>query len=228
VSELISRWQQVRLQVQQALHDAGRADDAAMLLAVSKRHPASAIAELFQAGQCSFGESYLQEALDKQAELGELAIDWHFIGPIQSNKTRAIAENFSWVHSVDRLKVARRLSEQRPEGLADLNICVQVNVSNEASKSGFTLIELRDVVKEIAQLPRLRLRGLMAIPQRQHDPILQRQPFSALAKAQADLNASLGLNMDTLSMGMSADLSAAIAEGSTIVRVGTDIFGVRE
>lgn len=228
MSELNHRWQQVLTRLQKALAKAGRDEKSAILLAVSKRHSAEAIAELFQAGQRSFGESYLQEALDKQAQLSELAIDWHFIGPIQSNKTRAIASHFNWVHSVDRVKIARRLSEQRPAELGELNICLQVNISKEESKAGFKLDELESAMEQIVELPRLKVRGLMAIPQAESDPQRQREPFSALAKEQKDLNQHFGLHMDTLSMGMSGDMEAAVAEGATIVRVGTDIFGARD
>jgi len=228
MSELIQRWQQVQQRLRQALQAAGRDEQAAMLLAVSKRHPASAIAELFVAGQRGFGESYLQEALDKQAQLTQYAIDWHFIGPIQSNKTRPIASHFNWVHSVDRVKIAQRLSEQRPPELPALNICLQVNISNEATKSGFAVQELAPALEEICKLPRLKVRGLMAIPQEEEDPQRQRQPFAAMAQLLAELNPRFGLQMDTLSMGMSGDMEAAVAEGATLVRVGTDIFGARD
>ena len=184
--------------------------------------------EAFDAGQRAFGENYLQEALDKIAALqGKTpGLEWHFIGPIQSNKTRPIAEHFDWVHSVDRLKIAQRLSEQRPEELGPLNICLQVNISAEASKSGLAPEALPEVAAQVAQLPRLRLRGLMAIPAPSDDMKQQRAAFAAVRGLYEQLRAG-GLAMDTLSMGMSADLEAAVAEGATIVRVGSAIFGAR-
>ncbi|MGN8274669.1 YggS family pyridoxal phosphate-dependent enzyme [Pseudomonas sp. SMN5] len=194
------------------------------LLAVSKTKPAEALREAYAAGLRDFGENYLQEALGKQAELGDLPLNWHFIGPIQSNKTRAIAEHFDWVHSVDRLKIAQRLSEQRPEGLPPLNICIQVNVSGEASKSGCTPADLPALADAISALPRLKLRGLMAIPEPTEDRAAQ---DAAFAKVQ-HLQASLALPLDTLSMGMSHDLESAIAQGATWVRIGTALFGARD
>jgi len=196
------------------------------LLAVSKTFSAAALREAYQAGQKLFGENYVQEALDKIAALRDLPLQWHFIGPIQSNKTRAIAENFSWVHSVDKLKTAERLSAQRPENLPLLNICLQVNVSGEHSKSGVTINEIAELAQAIARLPRLKLRGLMAIPAPADDLAAQRAPFAQLRQLQALLNTQ-GLTLDTLSMGMTHDLHAAILEGATIVRVGTAIFGER-
>jgi PLP dependent protein len=194
------------------------------LLAVSKTKPAAAVREAFAAGAQHFGENYLQEALDKQAELYDLPLTWHFIGPIQSNKTKAIAEHFSWVHSVDRLKIAERLSAQRPAHLPALNICLQVNVSGEASKSGCHPDELTALAQAVTQLPNLRLRGLMTIPEPTDDPIEQRAAFARLRELQQGLN----LGLDTLSMGMSHDLEAAIAEGATWVRIGTALFGARD
>ncbi|MBU0806224.1 YggS family pyridoxal phosphate-dependent enzyme [Pseudomonas spirodelae] len=194
------------------------------LLAVSKTKPAAAVREAFAAGAQDFGENYLQEALDKQAELYDLPLTWHFIGPIQSNKTKAIAEHFSWVHSVDRLKIAERLSAQRPAHLPALNICLQVNVSGEASKSGCHPDELPALAQAVTQLPNLRLRGLMTIPEPTDDPIEQRAAFARLRELQQGLN----LGLDTLSMGMSHDLEAAIAEGATWVRIGTALFGARD
>ena len=194
------------------------------LLAVSKTKPAQAVREAYAAGMCDFGENYLQEALGKQAELTDLPLSWHFIGPIQSNKTRAIAENFAWVHSVDRLKIAQRLSEQRPADLAPLNICIQVNVSGEASKSGCTPADLPALANAISALPRLKLRGLMAIPEPTEDRAAQDAAFAAVR----DLQASLNLPLDTLSMGMSHDLESAIAQGATWVRIGTALFGARD
>ena len=194
------------------------------LLAVSKTQPAAAIREAAAAGIRDFGENYLQEALDKQAELDDLPLTWHFIGPIQSNKTKAIAEHFGWVHSVDRLKIAQRLSDQRPAALPPLNICLQVNVSGEASKSGCAPQEVQQLARAITALPRLRLRGLMCIPAPSEDPAEQRAAFARLRQ----LRDELALDLDTLSMGMSQDLEAAIAEGATWVRIGTALFGARD
>lgn len=194
------------------------------LLAVSKTKPAEAIRQAFAVGTCDFGENYLQEALEKQAELSDLPLSWHFIGPIQSNKTKPIAEHFAWVHSVDRLKIAQRLSDQRPAQLPPLNICLQVNVSGEASKSGCNPDELQALAQAVTQLPNLRLRGLMTIPEPTDDPSEQRAAFARLRELMQGLN----LNLDTLSMGMSHDLEAAIAEGATWVRIGTALFGARD
>lgn len=194
------------------------------LLAVSKTKPAQAVREAYATGMRDFGENYLQEALGKQAELTDLPLSWHFIGPIQSNKTRAIAENFAWVHSVDRLKIAQRLSEQRPADLPPLNICIQVNVSGEASKSGCTPADLPALANAISALPRLKLRGLMAIPEPTEDRAAQDAAFAAVR----DLQNSLNLPLDTLSMGMSHDLESAIAQGATWVRIGTALFGARD
>ncbi|MCF5024164.1 YggS family pyridoxal phosphate-dependent enzyme [Pseudomonas lurida] len=194
------------------------------LLAVSKTKPAQAVREAYAAGMRDFGENYLQEALGKQAELTDLPLSWHFIGPIQSNKTRAIAENFAWVHSVDRLKIAQRLSEQRPADLPPLNICIQVNVSGEASKSGCTPADLPALANAISALPRLKLRGLMAIPEPTEDLAAQDAAFATVRELQARLN----LPLDTLSMGMSHDLESAIAQGATWVRIGTALFGARD
>ena len=194
------------------------------LLAVSKTKPAQAVREAYAAGMRDFGENYLQEALGKQAELTDLPLSWHFIGPIQSNKTRAIAENFAWVHSVDRLKIAQRLSEQRPADLPPLNICIQVNVSGEASKSGCTPADLPALANAISALSRLKLRGLMAIPEPTEDRAAQDAAFATVRELQARLN----LPLDTLSMGMSHDLESAIAQGATWVRIGTALFGARD
>lgn len=193
------------------------------LLAVSKTKPASDLREAFSAGLRDFGENYLQEALGKQTELSDLPLIWHFIGPIQSNKTRAIAENFAWVHSVDRLKIAQRLSEQRPADLPPLNVCIQVNVSGEASKSGCAPEDLPALAQAIIALPNLRLRGLMAIPEPTDDSDEQNAAFAAVRTLQDQLN----LPLDTLSMGMSHDLEAAITQGATWVRIGTALFGAR-
>lgn len=200
------------------------------LLAVSKTFPAEAVVEAMAAGQRAFGENYLQEALDKMQEVARLQpdtpISWHFIGPIQSNKTRPIAASFQWVHTVERLKIAQRLSEQRPPELGPLDICLQVNISGEASKSGATEDELPDLARQVAGLPNLRLRGLMAIPEASSDPAQQRAAFARLRVLFDKLRAD-GLPLDTLSMGMSGDLAAAVAEGATIVRIGSAIFGAR-
>ncbi|MCB1696989.1 MAG: YggS family pyridoxal phosphate-dependent enzyme [Pseudomonadales bacterium] len=196
------------------------------VLAVSKTHPAEAIRAAHRHGLDHFGESYLQEALAKIAALAELPVTWHFIGPIQSNKTRSIAEHFAWVHSVDRGRIARRLSDQRPGDLPPLQVCLQVNISGEQSKSGVDPQDLPRLAAEVLELPRLRLRGLMAIPAPTGDPAQQRAAFSRLRGQLAQLSA-LAPDLDTLSMGMSDDLEAAIAEGATIVRVGSGIFGSR-
>lgn len=196
------------------------------LLAVSKRHPADAICEAYDCGQRAFGENYAQEMLEKAEELSALEIEWHFIGPLQSNKTKDVAATAHWVHAIDRLKIARRLSEQRPSDLPALNVCLQVNVNDEASKSGVSVAELPELAAQVSELSGIKLRGLMAIPEATHDPVQQRANFAILAKAQADLNAA-GYDLDTLSMGMSDDMEAAIAEGATMVRIGTAIFGAR-
>ncbi|QIA05861.1 YggS family pyridoxal phosphate-dependent enzyme [Pseudomonas fluorescens] len=203
---------------------AGRDENSVQLLAVSKTKPAQALREAYAAGLRDFGENYLQEALGKQLELADLPLIWHFIGPIQSNKTRSIAEHFAWVHSVDRLKIAQRLSEQRPADLPPLNICIQVNVSGEASKSGCTPQDLPALAQAISALPRLKLRGLMAIPEPTEDRAEQDAAFAAVQRLQAGLD----LPLDTLSMGMSHDLESAIAQGATWVRIGTALFGARD
>lgn len=205
---------------------AGRSAQDITLLAVSKTFPAEAVREAYAAGQRAFGESYVQEALDKIETLRELQIEWHFIGPIQSNKTRPIAESFAWVHGIDRLKIAERLSAQRPFGMPPLNVCIQVNVSGEQSKSGVEPDAVAELALQVAELPRLKLRGLMAIPAPADNPEEQRKPFAQLRALQQHLNAQ-GMQLDTLSMGMSQDMPAAILEGATIVRVGSAIFGVR-
>lgn len=200
------------------------------MLAVSKTFPAQAVIEAMAAGQRAFGENYLQEALDKMQEVARLQpgvdVEWHFIGPIQSNKTRPIAAHFDWVHTVERLKIAQRLSEQRPPERGPLDICLQVNISGEASKSGASEAELPELARQVAALPNLRLRGLMAIPEASNDPAQQRAAFARLRGLYEALRAD-GLPLDTLSMGMSGDLPAAIAEGATIVRIGSAIFGAR-
>ena len=208
---------------------AGRPVESVTLLSVSKTCGPEAVREAFAAGEHRFGENYVQEALDKIAALADLRgrIEWHLIGPLQSNKTRVVAEQFDWVHSVDRLKIAERLSAQRPAHLPPLQVCLQVNISGEASKSGLRADEVAEVARVVAGLPRLALRGLMAIPEPADDPAEQRRPHRALRELMASLRAGGLTSMDTLSMGMTADLEAAIAEGSTLVRVGTAIFGAR-
>ncbi|WP_262964699.1 YggS family pyridoxal phosphate-dependent enzyme [Methylobacter psychrophilus] len=212
-------------QIRQAEITYHRKPGSVQLLAVSKTKTAQAIAFAYQAGQRHFGENYCQEAIKKQQELGAYDITWHFIGPIQSNKTKALAMHFSWVHSVDSFKIAKRLSDQRPLALPPLNICLQVNISNEPSKSGITLNELPQLCKLVSELPNIKLRGVMAVPMPQDDFDLQRQPYKTLYDAVAKLNHP---EMDTYSFGMSGDLNAAIAEGATIVRIGTALFGARE
>lgn len=216
----------VQERIAQAASAAGRKPSDVNLLAVSKTFDADAIRRLAACGQREFGENYLQEALAKQAQLIDLPLLWHFIGPIQSNKTRAIAENFSWVHSVDRLKIAERLSAQRPADLPPLQVCIELNVSGEASKGGVALEELPALADAVAALPRLQLRGLMAIPAAAFGVAEQRAAFRLVREAFEGLNAR-GHVLDTLSMGMSSDLEAAILEGATIVRVGTALFGER-
>ncbi|MDF3863123.1 YggS family pyridoxal phosphate-dependent enzyme [Pseudomonas denitrificans (nom. rej.)] len=214
----------VRVRIREAEQAKNRTPDSVQLLAVSKTKPAAAIREAFACGLADFGENYLQEALLKQSELADLPLTWHFIGPIQSNKTRPIAEHFDWVHSVDRLKVAQRLSEQRPANLPPLNVLLQVNVSGEDSKSGCSPAELPALAQAIAQLPHLKLRGLMAIPEPTEDVAVQHAAFARLR----ELMQALNLGLDTLSMGMSHDLEAAIGEGATWVRIGTALFGARD
>lgn len=214
----------VRTRIREAAQACGRDPESVGLLAVSKTKPAAAVREAHACGQRDFGENYLQEALNKQAELSDLALTWHFIGPIQSNKTRPIAEHFAWVHSVDRLKIAQRLSAQRPAHLPPLNICLQVNVSGEASKSGCAPEELAPLALAVSQLPNLRLRGLMTIPEPTRDVAQQHAACARLRQLRDDLN----LGLDVLSMGMSDDLEAAIAEGATWVRIGTALFGARD
>lgn len=214
----------VRERIARAAVSAGRDPAEVTLIAVSKTRPASAIRDAWAAGQRDFGENYLQEALDKIEALAELPIVWHFIGPIQSNKTRPIAEHFAWVHSVDRLKIAQRLSEQRPPELGPLNICLQVNISREPSKSGVLPEDVGELAAAVAALPRLRLRGLMAIPAPADDSDARRRPLGELRECLQGLS----MPLDTLSMGMSDDLGEAVQEGATMVRVGTALFGQRD
>lgn len=207
--------------------DAGREPDTVRLLAVSKKKPALLVLEAAAAGQLDFGENHVQEGLEKMQAVGRDDITWHFIGNLQTNKTRAVAENYAWVHSVDRFKIARRLSEQRPGSLPPLNICLQVNVDAEASKSGVSIADLPQLAGAVARLPRLRLRGLMCLPAIRDGFAAQREPFRLLRQLAESL-ADEGIATDTLSMGMSNDYRAAIFEGSTIVRIGTAVFGARD
>jgi pyridoxal phosphate enzyme (YggS family) len=228
--------QGVRARIAAAVEAAGRAPGSVSLVAVSKTFPAEAVADAIEAGQLAFGENYAQEGVEKMGAMQALLqargmvpagpLAWHFIGPIQSNKTRLIAQHFAWVHGVDRLKIAQRLSEARPPEAGDLNLCVQVNVSGESSKSGVLPQEVEHLARAILTLPRVRLRGLMTVPRETADPEVQRDQFRMLRDLRARLEAA-GIPLDTLSMGMSDDLEAAIAEGATLVRVGRAIFGAR-
>ena len=226
MTSIAANLQDVRARIRAASDAAGRAPDEVELLAVSKTWPAEALREAAAAGQRVFAESYLQEALPKLEALAGLELCWHFIGPLQSNKTRPVAAHFDWVHSIDRLKLAERLSAQRDPALPPLNVCVQVNVSGEESKSGVTPCDVPALAHAVAALPRLRLRGLMTIPEPSEDEALLRARFASLRELLERLR-SEGLVLDTLSMGMSQDLELAIAEGATQVRVGTAIFGSR-
>ena len=217
---------QVRKRIELACLAAGRPANAVHLLAVSKTMPAQAVRDAYAAGQVAFGENYIQEGVDKITSLADLPLEWHCIGPIQSNKTKLVAENFAWVHSIDRLKIAERLSAQRPANLPALQICLQVNVDGGRNKSGVTPVELLALAQAVAQLPRLQLRGIMTIP----EPAENEAAARAVHRQAKDLFDGLkaaGLSVDTLSMGMTGDLEAAVAEGSTCVRVGTAIFGQR-
>ena len=231
MTSIAANLQAVRARIAAACTAAGRSTESVQLLAVSKTWPAASVREAIAAGQRAFGENYVQEGTDKAAELAGLGLgvglEWHFIGPLQSNKTRLVAENFAWVHSLDRLKIAERLAAQRSPDLAPLQVCVQVNVSGEVSKSGCTPAEAVTLAHAVAALPNLNLRGLMAIPEPSNDISLQRSRFALLRQLRDRLNAE-GLSLDTLSMGMSHDLEAAIMEGATLVRVGTAIFGERQ
>ncbi len=220
--------QQVHQRLARACEAAARPVESVTLLVVSKTFGPVAVREAFAAGECRFGENYVQEGIDKIAALAELRsqLEWHLIGPLQSNKTRIVAEQFDWVHSVDRLKLAQRLNDQRPADAPPLQVCLQVNISGEASKSGLAPGEVIAVAQAVAVLPRLRLRGLMAIPEPAVEFAAQRVPHRALHALLQALN-DQGLALDTLSIGMSADLEAAVAEGATVVRVGSAIFGAR-
>lgn len=228
MSVIAANLQAVHRGVAAAAQQAGRVPEDVALLAVSKTVAPGIVREAFAAGQRAFGENYVQEGVEKIAALADLRsqIAWHFIGPLQSNKTRLVAEHFDWVHAIDRLKIAQRLSEQRPAGMAPLQVCIQVNISNEASKSGVAPEDVPELARAVAAMPGLRLRGLMAIPEPASDPAAQRRPFAAMRALSQSLRAA-GLPLDTLSMGMSGDMDAAIAEGATIVRIGTAIFGAR-
>ena len=231
MGSIASNLQGVRARIAQACASAGRSENSVTLLAVSKTFDAGAVRQAHAAGQCAFGENYVQEALAKIDALADLRpqLQWHLIGPLQSNKTRPVAEAFDWVHSVDRLKIAQRLAEQRPAWLPPLQLCLQVNISGEDSKSGVPPAEVPALAAAVAALPRERvcLRGLMAIPEPAADPAAQRAPHRALHELLQLVNTRQGLALDTLSMGMSADLEAAVTEGATLVRVGTAIFGGR-
>jgi len=207
--------------------EAGRDPASVSLLAVTKKQPGGKIRKATAAGQRDFGENLVQEALPKIAELSEEGLVWHFIGRLQSNKTRAVAEHFDWVHSIDNLKLAERLSKQRPAGTPPLNVCIQVNVDHEGSKAGVSPVDLPELAKAVSELPRLRLRGLMCIPAEREEFEEQRKPFRILREL-SEFLASKDLRTDTLSMGMSADYRAAIFEGATIVRIGTAVFGERK
>lgn len=226
MSTLTSGLQSVRERIMRAAQAAGREASEIQLLAVSKTWPAPLLREAWHAGQHAFGENYVQESLQKMGQLADLPIEWHFIGPIQSNKTRSLAENFAWVHSVDRERIAERLSDSRPARLPPLNVCLQVNLSGERTKSGVSSGAAAALAHFVAGLPNLRLRGLMAIPRRESDLEAQRASFARVRELKARLEDE-EIRLDTLSMGMSYDLEAAILEGATIVRVGSAIFGCR-
>jgi pyridoxal phosphate enzyme (YggS family) len=226
MNTIAANLQGVNSRIEQSARSAGRDPRDIVLVAVTKTFGADAVRAAYSAGQRDFGESYVQEALAKIAALADLGLTWHFIGPVQSNKTRPIAESFAWVHTVDRLKVAERLAAQRPVAMPALQVCIEVNVSGEATKAGVTPDEVRPLAAAVSRLPRLKLRGLMAIPAPTADPVLQREHFDSLRALRDALNRD-GLALDTLSMGMSDDFEAAIASGSTMVRVGTAIFGPR-
>lgn len=226
MNDLKAKLHIVRSRIESACKIAGRRPSEIRILAVSKRHPASSIRELQKLGLSAFGENYSREAVEKQAQLADLDLEWHFIGPVQSNKTRELARHFDWVQSADREKILRRLSEQRPEWLPKLNICIQVNIDREEQKSGVSPENLEKLVHYALGLPNLCLRGLMAIPQPatpHHDPARSYASMSDLFHALV----SSGISLDTLSMGMSIDLEQAIQQGSTMLRIGTDLFGAR-
>jgi len=227
MSSIAANLQAVKQRIESATRAAGRPAQSVRLLAVSKTFPPAAVREAARAGVRDFGENYVQEGVEKIRGLSSLGLTWHFIGPIQSNKTRAIAEHFDWVHSVDREKIAARLAQARGPAQGELQVCIQVNVSGEATKSGVDPAEAAQLAKQVAAFPRLKLRGLMAVPEPTPDEAVQRARFAQLRELRDRLNRD-GFAMDTLSMGMSADLEAAIVEGATLVRVGTAIFGERQ
>lgn len=227
MSQISKNIELIKQRITQAATEAKRDLEQIHLLAVSKTKPVEAIEEAYQAGIINVGENYLQEALQKQSQLTALPLIWHFIGPIQSNKTKDIAENFTWVHTVDRLKIAERLSHQRPNHLPELQICIQINISNESTKSGCKPDEILALVSAIEALPNIKLRGLMAIPEPTENTSLQREVFAQLRQLKDTINERLSLSLDTLSMGMSHDLESAIIEGATWVRIGSAIFGER-
>ena len=226
MTSLAESLKKVRSEIEKACAESKRFEDEVCLLAVSKTRSIDEVAELARLGQRAFGENYLQEALDKISALEPLNLEWHFIGPIQSNKTKPIAEQFAWVHSVDRLKIAQRLSAQRPHYADDLNICLQVNISREESKSGCLPDEALELAKQISELPKIRIRGLMAIPEATDDVDIQKDRFRHVRSLFEEIKQVVP-SLDTLSMGMSGDLDAAIEEGATIVRIGTALFGPR-
>jgi pyridoxal phosphate enzyme (YggS family) len=226
MTSISANLQAVHARIRDACSAVGRDPGEVRLLAVSKTWPAEAVRAAAACGELAFGESYVQEAVAKIADLSDLALEWHFIGPLQSNKTRPVAERFAWVHSIDRLKIAERLSAQRPPQMPPLQVCIEVNVSGEASKSGCAPAEAAELARRVAALPNLALRGLMTIPEA--DAAAVRQRFADLRRLRDRIAAACGLRLDTLSMGMSDDLEAAIAEGATLVRVGTAIFGARD
>ena len=226
MTTICANLQAVRARIHDAARRAGRSPDEVRLLAVSKTWPATFVREAAEAGQRAFGENYVQEGVRKMTEVGLPDLEWHFIGPLQSNKTRPVAEAFDWVHSIDRFKIAERLSQQRPETLAPLQVCLQVNISDEPTKSGVSPDDALSLARQIAGLPRLKLRGLMAIPAASEDVVQQRRTFRKLRELFDTIN-KMGFGLDTLSMGMSNDFEAAIAEGATLVRIGTALFGER-
>ena len=227
MTKIRDKLQIIGAEIKELAHQYQREIDDIQLLAVSKRHSVAAIQIAYNSGQTSFGENYVQELLEKTQALSELNISWHFIGPLQSNKTKQIAEVADWVHTIDRLKIAQRLNDQRPENLAPLSVCIQINISGEASKSGVAASDIEALASQITTLPHLRLRGLMVIPAPSHSFEEQRATFAKVFKIKEQLNQQ-GYKLDTLSMGMSGDMEAAIAEGATIVRIGTAIFGLRD
>ena len=226
MTTVCARLHQIRDQIAAAEQRYGRKPNSVALLAVSKGQKLDKLRAATECGQRSFGENYVQEALEKIKLLADPVLEWHFIGPLQANKTRVVATHFSWVHSIDRIKIATRLNNQRPSDLMPLNVCLQVNISGESSKAGVGTDELIPLAEQVSVLPRLKLRGLMAIPQASSDSQLQRANFASVRHAFHTLN-SQGFELDTLSMGMSNDMEAAIAEGATIVRIGTAVFGPR-